>query len=739
MDHEKLAALYGSLIRWIGAVYPESIVNAAPPPDESKVLSDAAAYLTDQMCGDLKGEASALGSLFNHLNRNQQNEVYPMRTAEEIVIPQRKAGEDSSVELLQKALACADHIPQTADDFNALLDRLEKYTSYLPDQREKELSLFDTVKMLVACASVLYNCKCAGILDNAQLKTPDALMERELFLLFSYDTSGIQDFIYTVTSKGALKGLRARSFYLEMMMEVMIDELLRRAELSRANLIYTGGGHAYLLLPNTPAILEMLGSFTKSVRDWFRETFKTALYVAPGQCACSASQLANKPAGSYREIFRTVSAQISERKLHRFSAAEIMELNKPQTEHSRECKICHRSDRLKNEEYCTVCASLQAISSDLLAKTFFVLHRNQPANQNAVMMPFGYYLTAESEAAIKSIQNPVRIFSKNQIAAYDFHAIRLLLGDYASDQTFEQLVMREDEGIERLAVLRADVDNLGQAFISGFDAEYMSLPRASAFSRNLSVFFKYYINSILRNGRFHLNGSTQCMPRKAVIVYAGGDDVFVVGAWDDIIGFAVDLHEALTAYTQDTLHISGGIGLYDDHYPIAAMARESGALEDTAKHMDGKNALTLFHAGGCYAWDDLTGKVFGEKLTLLNSFFSHFGADGVSTDSTKRGNSMLYKMLELIREQWGDFTGTQSGERLNIARFAYYLARLRPAESKNPDAKKRAQYEHDLAKYREFADRLYTWIQSKEDSRHLADMIQLYVYLHRKPAGKEEG
>ena len=44
-----------------------------------------------------------------------------------------------------------------------------------------------------------------------------------------------------------------------------------------------------------------------------------------------------------------------------------------------------------------------------------------------------------------------------------------------------------------------------------------------------------------------------------------------------------------------------------------------------------------------------------------------------------------------------------------------------------------------MAQYRDFSDKLYTWMQSKEDSRQLAAAIQLYVYLHRNPADKEEG
>ena len=47
----------------------------------------------------------------------------------------------------------------------------------------------------------------------------------QLFLLYSLDLSGIQDFIYTITSDGALKALRARSFYLELLTEHLVDTM----------------------------------------------------------------------------------------------------------------------------------------------------------------------------------------------------------------------------------------------------------------------------------------------------------------------------------------------------------------------------------------------------------------------------------------------------------------------------------------------------------------------------------
>lgn len=39
-------------------------------------------------------------------------------------------------------------------------------------------------------------------------------------------------------------------------MEHYLDELLAGCGVSRANLIYSGGGHCYVLLPNTAAVAD---------------------------------------------------------------------------------------------------------------------------------------------------------------------------------------------------------------------------------------------------------------------------------------------------------------------------------------------------------------------------------------------------------------------------------------------------------------------------------------------------
>ena len=80
---------------------------------------------------------------------------------------------------------------------------------------------------------------------------------------------------------------------------------------------------------------------------------------------------------------------------------------------------------------------------------------------------------------------------------------KLWVGDYKKGNTFEDLAYVSC-GIKRLGILRADVDNLGQAFVKGFESkkhgnQYVTISRTATFSRKLSIFFKRHINTLLEN------------------------------------------------------------------------------------------------------------------------------------------------------------------------------------------------------------------------------------------------
>ena len=531
--------------------------------------------------------------------------------------------------------------------------------------------------------------------------------DEEMFLLYSMDISGIQSFIYTIGEKGALKGLRARSFYLEIMMEHIVDELLEKLSLSRANLIYTGGGHCYLLLANTDDTRDILEHYEKSLNHWMMEHFDTALYVACGYAKANANALRNMPNGSYSDLYLTISKMISEKKSNRYNADIIRSLNSRKHEGERECKVCRRIARLTDDK-CQVCLALEKMSGSILYENYFTV-MSEP-DKDALPLPENRYLAADTkESLLKRMEseNYVRCYTKNEIYTGKHVTTKLWVGDYTTGDTFEKLA-EQAEGVERIGILRADVDNLGTTFVYGLqrpdgDDKYVTLSRTSTLSRQLSLFFKCYINEILRKGTAdNFGGSGE---RKAVIIYSGGDDVFLAGAWNDVIAAFMDIRNALEKFTQGTLTISGGVGIYDAKYPLNVMAKEVERLEDRSKHVEGKNAVTLFDETHAYPWNVFIQNVVTEKLGVLKTYFDQ---------NDEHGMAFLYHLMELLRE---------SGNNINFARYVYLLSRMEPQEHENKEKR---------AAYRSFSKKMYEWSGKEQDRKELITAIYLYVYLNRK-------
>ena len=624
----------------------------------------------------------------------------------------------------------------TEEYINSLMAVMEANLTYIPSSTSKaelaDISLYDHVKLTAAIAACIYD-----YLNEKGLSYKAALFEHEklfydeqAFILYSMDVSGIQNFIYTIASKNALKTLRARSFYLEIMMEHIIDLLLEKAELSRANLIYSGGGHCYILLPNTEKTIAYIQDFQQEMKQWFLENYQTELYVATGYAACTANALRNMPDGSYSEIYRKLSMMISKQKQHRYEAADILWLNgRKMDDYTRECKVCRNIGHVNAEGVCPTCQKISDLSKNILVDNFFVVVRDG-AQQRGLPLPGGYSLIAchdkkDVRKKFMSDDALVRIYGKNALYTGKNIATKLWVGDYNTGDTFEQLAECA-EGIKRIAVLRADVDNLGQAIVSGFDGKVSGLSRTATLSRHLSIFFKYFIRDILKHGEYSLSGETKVHQRNAAIIYSGGDDVFIVGAWNEVIELAVDLRNKFKRYTQGTLSLSAGIGMYGASYPIAVIAGETGAMEDRSKNLPGKDAVTLLEDGeshemmadneeksisdGTYQWDCFEDKVVAEKYRTLAAFF----------DTTeKRGRNFLYKILELIRYQERMMKG--EGDKIGFARLVYLLTRLEPTK----DGGEKEAYRH-------FSKCMYQWIQSPEDCRQLKTAINLYAYMNRE-------
>ncbi|WP_448946680.1 type III-A CRISPR-associated protein Cas10/Csm1 [Lachnoanaerobaculum sp.] len=676
-------------------------------------------------------ESGNLYSIFNILNGNNESKRYDASVLyEDEKIKFAKDSADKPLVEFYKAIkeklsGKLENASVDMDFINSYLEILERTTSYIPvsgsGDEKVDISVYEHIKQSIAIGSSLFE----YLTENEKVKeqesiyhSPEEFYKEKSILLYSMDFSGIQSFIYGQYGKEeVLKNLRSRSFYLEILMENVIDELLKSLNLSVANLLYAGGGHAYFILANTQKTKTLLSDFDADIKAWMQDTFGIDLYIGSGYCECSCNDLQNKPDGAYSNCFREVSGAVSQNKLRRYGASQIKALNKgKKTDGERECKICHSSYNLNENGVCSLCDGFAKLSKDILNREIFTVVSDKesgilPIYKNGYLSGGNIKRKDGEEYLNTNKKILIRAYSKNGVYKGKDYVKTIYVGDYHNADTLENLV-KDGVGIKRLGVLRGDIDNLGKAFVGGFEKSKQTLSKSAAFSRKLTQFFKYDINNILRNPVYKIpfsDGEAENTDRKIAIIYSGGDDVFVVGAWKDIIEFGIDLYNNLKEYTQGTLTVSAGLGIYMPKYPISYMAEKTGELEDYSKKLDGKNAVTLFDKNNSYHWDEFIDEVMGEKFATVSEFFSTV---------EDKGKSLLYNLLELFRNR---------DKKINIARMAYTLARMEPSGKVS---------EEEKTVYKKFKEKVYDWMFSESDTKQMITAIYIYSYLIRKEEEK---
>ncbi|HOK50132.1 MAG TPA: type III-A CRISPR-associated protein Cas10/Csm1 [Sedimentibacter sp.] len=484
----------------------------------------------------------------------------------------------------------------------------------------------------------------------------------------------------------------------------------------------------------------------ESLNRWLYSEFGTLLYIEMAYieaCAYDFMFREGKPA-STANCFKRLSDKISEGKLSRYSRGhleEIFDINTPQEAH-RECGICGSSIELVDWEdegkaICKGCRSLVKIGEKLVYRydDTMVIPVLKGYDEKGIKLPevFGegsctlVFDTLENIRAKLDDSLIKRVYSKNKMIAGFKGANRIFAADYSwctesknnKPVEFEKLV-NDAEGIKRLGVLRADVDNLGRLFSNGFrmgeDTNgFQTLGRYISISKSLTRFFKDSINKIAGNEK---------IKKSLAIVYSGGDDVFAVGPWNQVIEFARDLRKAFEEFTCGALSFSAGIGFYEHKYPVSRMAEETGQLENYSKTIDeGKDRIALFGMEGIggktlckhvYKW-----KEFDRVMEKADFLFDYLNDD----KNPSLGKTKLYKYLKLINE-------AENNEGISIARFAYTLGRQCPGN--NAEKEK-------LDRYNMFKNNMYSWITDINERKELATAIQLTIYKIRNEGGEKNG
>lgn len=511
-------------------------------------------------------------------------------------------------------------------DWLGFFHLLRKYCWCIPSSaahgEEHDISLYDHLRVTAAIAACL---EAEGLSEEElkQIRSGDSRARaRPLFLLVKGDISGIQDFIYTITSKGAAKGLRGRSVYLQLLTEIIAQWILRKLNLPFVNLLYHGGGHFMLLVPYKAS--EQLSLLHQEITQRLLTAHKTDLYLALGWESLTPEDF--KP-DQFPQKWREVGQRVGQAKQRRFSELDdVYRLFEPQGSAQRRCDLCQADPEpfglTKDEEIekCHLCISFERLGQEVASAQYLMISElveEQTGGRGyaGVLARFGYRVDFLEQLQPLSQQDVRRAalyrlndtdFLDDEMQAWAQQArargiesslgFRFLANVTPYDENDNVLdfdgLAAQSKGMERLGILRMDIDNLGRIFSQGIPNATVS--RIATISSMIQLFFEGWVHQIACDERFQ---------NKVYAIYSGGDDLFFVGAWDAIVELARQIREDFHLFTRnDSVTLSAGIVIEERKFPLYQAARNSGRALESAKARPGKNAIEFL--GKTLSWSD---------------------------------------------------------------------------------------------------------------------------------------
>ena len=488
------------------------------------------------------------------------------------------------------------------------------------------------------------------------------------------DLSGIQRFVLGVKSAGKAqaKRLRARSFLLELFEHAALWTIQQRFRVSdRDVLIRGGGGFLVCLLSESDSVLKELDADLQS-KLWKELGGEVQFTLGWGETPVDA-----------RARLECRKRQPGRSVLKRGGDWDSRQWSRPPLDNP--CQVCGQfsGSRMVEEDdesvlHCASCLDARRIGAELTRREWIRAGRG---SVRALSVEFELLDTRKPDAWRVGRWIPRE-------------------PDSGRPLTFQELAQRS-RGDSRLAVMKADVDDMGYRVgeIASSDSSYGNL---QSFSRTLHEFFGERIRDLLA-----------CRWPLIYTLYAGGDDLLLVGPWNVMLDFSEDLvreFHAGPARSFGPLTFSAGIAMTPYRVPIRHAVERAEELLESAKRRPGKNRCSAL--GAHWTWER-----HGDVIEHGKRIAESVGAGDIS-----RG--VLNRLLRLIANDAARDRG------LRAVRWTYQIERNVP----------RARGERIMTTdFRNWAQHVIGYLESDDDQRIIESAATLrYALLatRREPGGQ---
>lgn len=572
---------------------------------------------------------------------------------------QYKALFENFVDALEK-LKHRRNIPLWIEHFDSLF---MIYASHIPaatvGKVVPDVSLYDHSKTTAAIASALYKYHLQG---NTLKQENICNYDEKKFLLVTGDFFGIQNYIFSEggsTKAKAAKLLRGRSFSISLMAELAADMLCRELGLTPMSVVLNAAGKFTLIAQNTEDAKTKINDVENKITDWLVKHYfgEAAFGLTSVEASCNDFSVKES---KFSALLDAIGHSLEWKKNHKIdleryggvTAGYLDSFNNKLG--SRLCPYCGKRPSHQDVENasegsgssCKICSDHIYLGTKLVKeKRIGIFLKDAEIFGAKLSEPiFGEYQVSldisgnlgelaetghlvkywdisrsaegkiEKEITAKFVNCYIPIYSENDLSD---EALSRLEHGRKSESTKEELFdtmevgmpktfleiaksslnksenNSENLGIEALGVLKADLDNLGKVFACGL--RRLSISRMATLSRQLNHFFTICLPYRLQSEKEY---------RDIYTVFAGGDDLFLIGPWNRIIAFSVLLKEEFDRYVcgNKELTFSAGISLNKPGEPVSTIRDRAEESLQKSKNTDAKDSVTLF--GETVRWSE---------------------------------------------------------------------------------------------------------------------------------------
>ncbi len=356
------------------------------------------------------------------------------------------------------------------------------------------------------------------------------------------DISGIQEFIFNVSSSGAARALRVRSIFIQVFSIFAQKYVEKDLKVDKVDLFFNGGGSFYLELSTVEQSLDSIRSKLKSCEKALnKQVHREDIYIS--------LSIIEKSSSEFKDNWKKIAQKSTLEKLQKYQ--HDIEVFKPYS-------YCFGEKSSGEDSLQRLLASEESNTSELIKSIVSDLYESLGLEK--VEYHIEDYESVVSELP-KWDDKLLKAYEKEIDAENERRALEAEGGGFAKisqgsviDYHFLGLFAKERTGTKKIGILKMDVDSLGLLFENINDPA-----NARKVSKSISDFFGKTIFNLLEediqfpaslalNKRVASDRLVRKYSQNVYTVFAGGDDCIFVGAWDVIMLWAKKIHKAFQPF-----------------------------------------------------------------------------------------------------------------------------------------------------------------------------------------------